>query len=109
MRSGSSPAALLGAAALLAGCAAPSGGNEEDLRRIAREALAGRGIAPAAIQSVLIEPRVQTSQGGAKVIGYNAWTRLANCEAGYVVVTLSRLGSVEQIYGRDGCDPPELD
>ncbi len=98
------------AALLLAGCATGTvATGEEDLRRTARNALEQRTIAPAEIESMFIERREVTSRGGVKVIGYNAWTRVTGCAEGYVVVQMSRLGSVEQVYGRDGCDPPGLD
>ena len=86
----------------------PTGAERNDIRSIARSEVISRNIAPAAIRSITINPRVQSSQGGGRIIGYNAWVRIESCDRGYVVVQMTRRGTVQQTYGYDGCHPPGL-
>lgn len=94
--------------ALAAATYGPTGAERNNIRDIARDALISRNIDATAIRDITVDTRVQSSQGGGRVIGFNAWVRIQNCDRGYVVVQMSRRGSVQQVYGYDGCHPAGL-
>ena len=69
------------------------------------QALAERGIA----REDVSEMNIYSNEGtDGRARSSTAWIRVDQCPQGWVVASLSRSGSVTQVYTRDGCEIPGL-
>lgn len=66
-------------------------------------ALAEAGIGPDQISEINIYSQ-EGSDGRAR--SSQAWVRVEQCPEGWVVASMSRTGTVTQVYTRDGCEIP---
>jgi len=67
------------------------------------QALAEVGIGPDQVNEINIYSE-EGNDGRAR--SSTAWVRVAQCPEGWVVATMSRSGTVTQVYTRDGCEIP---
>ena len=96
-------AAALVAAALLS----PVRGHAQfDYQDGVEDRLATLGIGPEDVLAIDIYPFHDPNDqfGGAR-----AWVRTAQCPEGWIVMTVSRTGTVTHAYTRNGCMIPGLD
>jgi hypothetical protein len=55
-----------------------------------------------------LEEVYQNSQTSETLIGYQAWFRVAQCERGYVVVTMRTTCAIMDVWAEGDCKVPEL-
>lgn len=89
---------------LLAGSFAPAAAAT--CETVVKEELKQLKADPTDVAKVVYLPRLETRRDGTdRILGYDAWVNLKSCE-GALIVAMSRLCQVQQVYTRNNCKFP---
>ena len=93
-------AALLPAAVF---AAAPAAGAEQPCESQIRNRLAGLSLAQNDVTGMQVIPRMQARSDGERLLGYDAWIKLASCSQGNLVLYMSPQCTARGAYTTGSC------